>query len=188
VAIGKPKKKIPLEKAIPQARQRLAPFWIRSKPLLWMDEETLRPLDPEFDKQVWCFLTFNLFQTGGDALFARTVAFFDRYLDVDVSFGLVSPVEEAATEIPRLLQEWISHHPFPNTFIADPAGALIRGLGLDAKTPSLVVYSKGKRALRWKLDQEPFAEFEVRFQSWLRAEDPGLPLEDPDLGDVWPNQ
>ncbi|MFN7684209.1 MAG: hypothetical protein ACK5QT_02225 [Oligoflexia bacterium] len=179
------KKKISLEKSIAMARQRLVPLWHSLKPLLWMDGATLRVLEPEFTQLIWVVYAMDPLRADQQELAARFEKFRGRYRRVDLSFLLVVPVPVGSVELPAHVKEWISKTHFREPLVADPEGGLLKGLSCPALPYSLSVFKGGKSVMQWN-GEEPLSRFELKFQDWLRSEDPGLPLVDPDLADSWP--
>ena len=179
------KKKIPLDKAMALARKRLIPLWYRSKPMLWMDEKILRVLEPEFTHETWCLFAFNLQSYWSYSVAKRVIDFTARYSDLKMHFGLVIPLYKGQAALDFDEMAWITAVHFQHMVIGDPESVLKRALGFPDRDMGFIVFRAGKPVLAWDFPNESFPVFEKRFQEWLRASDPGLPLIDPKEDDHW---
>jgi hypothetical protein len=156
------------------------------KPLLWMDENTLRVLEPEFSKGLWCLFAYDTAASWSAAITRRVCDFASRYADLPIRFGLVLPLPPGQIELRPPQLEWISRSHFPHVVAGDPGSSIRRGLGFSEQPMGFRVFRAGKFELSWDYAVEAFPKFEQRFQQWLRSSDPGLPLIDPREDDIWP--
>ena len=180
-----PKKKLSPEKAMALARQKAAPLWVRSKALFWPEKESigapvqLRILEPEFSKGSHGFAFFSPTGDTGAELGRRFKELFERYSELGIEFYVVIPAPASQLEFPAEAKSWLQHEHWNVPALADAGGLLAQYWGLDAAGSGLVVIKSGKVEQLWNSKIEPLPTFEFRFQSWLRIEDPGLPLIDP---------
>lgn len=180
-----PKKKISPEKAMALARQRATPLWLRSKAHFWPEQEAptapiqLRVLEPEFSKTSMAFAFFDPSSEGGSALGVKFKALFERYAELGIEFYCVVPAPATQAEYPPDAKAWFQHQHWGVPGLADAGGLLGRLWGIPADVGGFVVLKNGSPEQVWNPALDSLKSFELRFQSWLRTEDPGLPLIDP---------
>jgi len=154
--------------------------------MLWMDDKTLRVLEPEFQKETWVLACYDPLAHWGSAATSCLETFFQRYASLGLAMGMLAPLPGSATEFPPALQEWISQTHYRHVLVGDVGAQIAPALGAGSSPLQVLVISGGKTALRWSALEGSFQEFEIRFQQWLRREDPGLPLIDPGQNEPWP--
>ena len=182
-----PKKKISPEKALSLARQRATPLWVRGKALFWPEQDTpesavqLRVLEPEFSKGIHAFAFFEPGHDAGAGLGRRFKELFDRYSDLGIEFYCVIQAPASQQEFPAEAKSWFQHEHWSIAALADAGGLLSRCWGLQTHGKGLVIFKGGQLEQLWNPDVEELKAFELRFQAWLRVEDPGLPLIDPNF-------
>jgi len=180
-----PKKKISPEKAMALARQRATPLWMRSKALFWPEKESpeapiqLGILEAEFSKGTHGFAFFAIASEAGEGLGRKFKELFERYSELGIEFYCVVPAPAMQQEFPADAKSWFQHEHWSVPALADVGGLLAQCWGLEPGGSGLVIIKSGKVEQLWNSQSESLHAFETRFQSWLRIDDPGLPLVDP---------
>lgn len=154
--------------------------------MLWMDDQTLRVLEPDFQRETWLLAAYDPLAPWGTLATECFELFFGRYSTLNLVMGMLAPISKGATEFPKELQEWISHTHYRHVLVGDPGAQIALALGASSAHLNLLVISGGNTVVSWSSLVGPFLDFELRFQQWLRKDDPGLPLIDPAQDKPWP--
>jgi hypothetical protein len=184
-----PKKKLSAEKALIEAKALSSGLWYKSKPIVFArveDEETqdvvVRILDPSFTDKTWLVTVFDPLDPKQATVVQNMKIVMSRYHHMGLDYMTIIPVAPNVSTLPGPIQTWLDINRIAHPVTVDPGGHLARSFECHLKGYGVMLLRMGATMLQWMAGQETFYDFELKLQQWLRDEDPGLPLHDPDPG------